>query len=83
MFDLESRTLHLPEDFRIHSVGTLTIESDKHLLFNSGRTPEEREGYVHSIWFNADIDEEGRPIRDNDPRYIHAVLEEHKECDHD
>lgn len=80
MFDLESKTLHLPADYRIHSTGSLTIASDKHLLFNSGRTPEEREGYLHSIWFNADLDEQGRPIREDDTRYIQATLASHEEC---
>ena len=83
VFDLESRTLHLPADYKIKSTGTLVIESDKHLIFNSGRTPEERDGYYHSVWFNTDLDEEGRPIRDDDPRYLHGRVEDCKECDHD
>lgn len=32
----------------------------------SGRTPEERAGYVHGIWLNPDLDNDGRPLKDGD-----------------
>lgn len=61
--DLEKKLIILPEGFHIHSKGDLSLTADKHLLLESGKDEEERKGYVHGIWFNADVDEQGRPLK--------------------
>ena len=84
VFDVENRCLHLPADYTIHSPGNLTVSADKHLMFRSGGDEEvDRPGYRHSIWFNTTTDEQGRPLHDQDSRYIHAEVECSEECEHD
>ncbi len=63
--DLENRKLIIPSDFHLHTEGDLRLSSDKHVILHSGRTPESREGYVHGVWVNPDIDEYGRPLLDD------------------
>lgn len=76
LIDVERRIVKIPGDFKIHSTGTMTFKSDKHLIFQSGCDPEERPGYVHSIWFNPDMDENGLPIMEKSDKMIEGKIEE-------
>ena len=64
--DLSKKKIVLTGDIHIHCEGNLKLSSDKHILIESGRTKEERNGYLHSIWFNAKEDEQGRPLKDEE-----------------
>lgn len=63
--DLSTKKIVLTEDTHIHCNGNLKLTSDKHVVIRSGRTPDPlREGYIHSVWTNANEDELGRPIKE-------------------
>lgn len=84
VFDLEKRTLILPPDYRIEAQGNLSIGAQEHLMFFSGRDPESRDGYLNSIWFNPELDHEGRPLKDDDtPGIVDGEVLECKEHKHD
>lgn len=54
----------VPGPIRLHSTEDIEFISDKHIILNSGQTPEnERSNYTHSIWFNSDRDQYGRPVQ--------------------
>lgn len=61
--DLESKQIIFEGDTNLHCTGNLTISADKHLMLDTSKLPEEREGYVYSVWFNSDKDNSNRPIR--------------------
>jgi len=61
--DLSSKKIVLAEDTHIHCEGDLIISSAKHLMLESGKGAEDREGYVNGIWFNPSKDIYGRPLR--------------------
>lgn len=81
-FNLAENKLILPSDYSIECQGTLTISASEHLMLNSGSGEEERPGYRHAIWLNTEVDELGRPIKSDDPRYIHGEVELVEECKH-
>jgi hypothetical protein len=66
IIDIENQRLIIPGDFNLHTTGNLRLTADKHVIIKSGNTPEEREGYIHSIWFNSEEDINGNPIKYDD-----------------
>lgn len=73
VLDLANKCIVVPGDLTIHATGDFTLSSDKHVIIQSGCDPEEREGYVHSVWLNPSFDEQGRPIKEEDD----ILIEEH------
>lgn len=65
--NLTDHRIVIAGDFEIATQGTLTISAGKHLILQSARTPEERPGYLHSVWLNPDLDDQGRPVKDETP----------------
>lgn len=63
LLDLKTKKIIIPQDFHLHCEGDLVLSSAKHVIISSGRTPESREGYTHSIWFNSKLDADKRPVR--------------------
>lgn len=66
VFDLERGVMIVPGDFTIHSTGNLKLKADQHIVIESGQNPEERPGYLNSIWLNPSYDDEGRPVQEPD-----------------
>lgn len=62
-FDLKNKKVILNNPLEIKSKENITITSEKHLILNSGKSPEHRPGYYYSIWENSSFDEYGNPIR--------------------
>jgi hypothetical protein len=78
ILDLSTNTVIVNGAFTLHSTGELCLSTDEHLILLSGRTPEERPGYQHSIWLNPDFDDKGRPVQDD-----FDLIEVSEECHED
>src|SRR5690606_16189146 len=66
LLNLENGAIVVSGDLTIHATGSIKFKADQHLVLQSGQTPEERPGYLHSIWLNPEYDSEGRPVEQAD-----------------
>lgn len=63
LFDPTRNLLIINGDCQIHSTGSMRISARKHVILQSGQDDEgDRPGYLNSIWFNPELDDENRPI---------------------
>lgn len=62
--DFQNKKIILREPLEIVSEENIKIKTAKHLMLESGQTPENnRYGYKYSIWFNSPSNENGEPIQ--------------------
>lgn len=55
--------LKIKGDIHVATTGEFRVTSAKDVVLLSGQNPNpERPGYVHAIWENPPLDEEGRPL---------------------
>lgn len=63
--DFKTGEIFINGDLKLHVKGNLYINSDKHIIINSGQKDEEyRKGYKYSIWLNSKLDRNGFPIKE-------------------
>jgi hypothetical protein len=70
IIDIENQRVIIPGDFNLHTTGNLRLTSDKHVIIKSGRTPEERDGYVYGVWINSEEDNQGNPLLEQETNYL-------------
>ena len=72
--DLIHRKIILPGDFHLHTNGSFHLSANKHIILSSGQSLEQtRPGYVHGVWLNPPLDEDGNPLLANNQLTIEEM----------
>jgi hypothetical protein len=78
IIDIENQRVIIPGDFNLHTTGNLRLTSDRHIIIKSGRTPEERDGYVYGVWLNSEEDSNGNPLLEQETNYLEVNKDDNR-----